>query len=198
MMSPSRARDLKIRRKADGSICDDLCDLNAGEECLLSGHLYTVRDATCTRLITELRELGTLPYDLEGQTLFFAGPTPGIEGQVIGSIGPTTAARMDGATVELMDAGIVATLGKGARSVEVAEACVRCGGVYFAAIGGIAALYAHHVTDVQPVAYDELGTEALMRLTFDEFPVFVALDSSGVDWYRKAPLVSKRSIKEAS
>jgi len=167
--------------------CTDLSELHAGDECLLTGVVYTARDATCRRLAAALEKTAHLPFGLEGQTLFFAGPTPGRAGQVVGSIGPTTARRMDEATVAMMDAGIVATIGKGSRSRDVAEACRRNRGVYFGAVGGIAALLARHVRTQEVIAYPELGTEALIRLEIDRFPVFVALDSQGTDWYEEAP-----------
>ena len=176
-----------------GSACDDLSVLRAGDACLLTGSVYTARDATCMRLVAQYHDAGKLPYGLEGQILFFAGPTPPQEGRPIGSIGPTTARRMDKATVELMDGGLAATLGKGSRSPMVADACKRNGGVYFGAVGGIAALLAKQVISAEMIAYDDLGTEALMRLTLDRFPMFVALDSQGADWYEQAPIRYSKS-----
>ncbi|MCL2492126.1 MAG: FumA C-terminus/TtdB family hydratase beta subunit [Coriobacteriia bacterium] len=187
-------KTIEIRKCADNSVCTDLRELRVGDECLLSGPIYTVRDATCKRLIEEMEEQGALPYGLEGQMLFFAGPTPARAGQPIGSIGPTTARRMDAATVALMGAGIIATLGKGSRSPEIAEVCKRVDGVYFGAVGGIAALSAQQVRDAQMIAYEELGCEALMRLDLVEFPVFVALDTEGTDWYQEAPKQFLKSI----
>jgi len=183
----SHKRFIEIRKVADGTVCDDTRLLRAGDECTLTGPIYTVRDATCKRLVAELRDRGHLPYDLESQMLFYAGPTPPRGGRPVGSVGPTTAHRMDGATVELMDAGIKGTLGKASRTDAVAHACKRNGGIYFGAVGGIAALLARHITDAEVVAYEELGTEALIRLELDEFPVFVALDVQGTDWYEEAP-----------
>jgi tartrate/fumarate subfamily iron-sulfur-dependent hydro-lyase beta chain len=119
--------------------------------------------------------------------LFYAGPTPASAGRALGAVGPTTAKRMDAWTPELLEAGIVATIGKGARSAEVRDACVRFGAVYFAAVGGAAALLATHVEEAEVVAYPELGTEALMALTLVHFPVFVAIDTLGGDLYESAP-----------
>jgi len=178
---------IEIHRVHDGIICNDLTSLRAGDECMLSGPIYTVRDATCKRLVEELRDIGELPYNLEGQMLFYAGPTPPRAGRPIGSVGPTSSYRMDGATAELMDAGVIASLGKASRTDVITDACKRNGGVYFGAIGGIAALLAKHIIDAEVVAYEELGTEALIRLELDEFPVFVALDTQGTDWYVEAP-----------
>ncbi|HEY3317484.1 MAG TPA: FumA C-terminus/TtdB family hydratase beta subunit [Coriobacteriia bacterium] len=164
-----------------------LAALRAGDEVLLSGPVYTARDATHARLVEELRATGELPYGLAGQVLFYAGPTPAVAGRPLGSVGPTTARRMDSWTPELLAAGIAATIGKGARSAEAREAFVRFGAVYFAAVGGAAALLATHVEEAEVVAYPELGTEALMGLTLQRFPVFVAIDTLGGDLYESAP-----------
>jgi len=166
---------------------EELAALRAGDEVLLSGPVYTARDATHERLLAELDESGELPYGLAGQVLFYAGPTPPAAGRPAGSVGPTTAKRMDAATPRLLQAGIAATIGKGARSEEVRQACEVYGAVYFAAVGGAAALLSTHVTSLEPVAWPELGTEALARMTLDRFPVFVAIDTLGNDLYADAP-----------
>lgn len=158
--------------------------LRCGQEVRLCGPAYTMRDAGHARALASLRKTGSLPFDLAGQTLFYAGPTPAAAGRPLGSVGPTTASRMDFATPELMDAGIVACIGKGKRAPEVAQACVRNGSVYFACVGGIAALLACHVTSSELVAWEDLGTEALRRVTLDDFPAFVAIDAQGSDLYR--------------
>lgn len=167
---------------------ETLSHLKAGDEVVLSGPVFTARDATHVRLIDELRHGGELPYGLSGQTLFYAGPTPPAAGRPVGAVGPTTAKRMDAATPALLDAGIVAMVGKGPRSEAVRRACAKHGAVYFAAIGGIAALLATHVRSSEAIAYPELGTEALVRLELDRFPVFVAIDSQGNDMYLTAAL----------
>lgn len=164
-----------------------LAALRAGDEVRLTGAVYTARDATHVRLLEALEADGVLPFGLEGQTIFYAGPTPPRAGRPAGSVGPTTAARMDFATPALMRAGIVATIGKGARSGAVRDACVETGAVYFAAVGGAAALLATRVAAVEVVAYPELGTEALQRMELVDFPAFVALDSRGGDLYAAAP-----------
>ncbi len=166
---------------------DALASLRAGDEVILYGDVFTARDATHARLLAELRSDGHLPYGLAGQTLFYAGPTPPAAGRPAGAVGPTTAKRMDAATPELMRAGIVATIGKGARGRMVRDACIETGGVYFAAVGGAAALLATHVVGIEPVAYPELGTEALVRMRLEGFPAFVALDAHGGDLYAAAP-----------
>ncbi|MDZ4655614.1 MAG: FumA C-terminus/TtdB family hydratase beta subunit [Coriobacteriia bacterium] len=170
--------------------------LVAGDEVLLSGPVYTARDATHRRIADELERTGQLPFDLAGQVLFYAGPTPAAAGRAVGSVGPTTAKRMDAYTPIFLDAGIVATIGKGARCAEVRDACVRTGAVYFAAVGGSAALLAMHVRSAETVAWEDLGTEALVRMELDAFPVFVAIDSRGADLYASAPAEWRRQEGE--
>ena len=162
-----------------------LATLRIGQEVLLSGPVYTMRDAGHERALSHLRKRGELPFNLAGQTLFYAGPTPAAAGRPLGSVGPTTASRMDFATPELMDAGIVAHIGKGKRSPEVVEACKRTGGVYFACVGGAAALLATCVHSAETVAWEDLGTEALRRLELRDFPAIVAIDANGRDLYRE-------------
>ena len=161
-----------------------LAELKAGEEVLLSGPLYTMRDAGHARCLEELEATGSLPYGLAGQTLFYAGPTPATDRRPFGAIGPTTASRMDFATPALMEAGIVATIGKGKRSRAVLDACAQTGGVYFCAVGGIAAKLAECVKSSELIAWDDLGTEALRRIIVEDLPVFVEIDTQGRDLYR--------------
>ena len=166
---------------------ETLALLAAGDEVHLSGPVYTARDAGHELLLEKLAETGELPYALAGQTLFYAGPTPAVEDYPAGSVGPTTAMRMDAATPTLLRAGIVAVIGKGSRSDEVRAAFVETRSVYFAAVGGAAALLGAHVVAAEPVAWPELGTEALVRLTLSDFPAFVAIDATGADLYAIAP-----------
>jgi fumarate hydratase class I/fumarate hydratase subunit beta len=168
---------------------DELAALRVGDEVALSGVAYTARDATHARLVEALERDGALPFGLAGATLFYAGPTPPAAGLPAGAIGPTTAKRMDAWTPRLLRAGIVATIGKGARSADVVAACRETGSVYFAAVGGAAALLARHVVAMEPVAWPELGTEALQRVRLDRLPVFVAIDTTGADLYATAPAV---------
>jgi len=163
-----------------------LATLAAGDEVTLTGAVYTARDATHERIVGALQRDGVLPFDLEGATLFYAGPTPPAAGRPAGAIGPTTAKRMDEWTPALLRAGIVATIGKGVRSEAVAAACAETDSVYFAAVGGAAALLARHVTAMEPVAWPDLGTEALVAVMLDRMPAFVAIDTHGVDLYRLA------------
>ena len=168
-MNSPLALELPLSREA-------LASLRAGDACTLSGAMYTLRDAGHMRLLDELHERGCLPYDLEGATIFYAGPTPPAAGRPFGAVGPTTASRMDFAAPELHRAGIAATVGKGVRSQAVIDACVETGSVYFVATGGAAALLAQRVESGEVVAYDDLGTEALRRIVVRDFPVFVGVD----------------------
>ena len=151
-----------------------LRELSAGTAVLLSGPVYTARDATHVRLVADL-DAGTAPLDLRDQVLFYAGPTP-----------PTTASRMDAWTPRVLEAGVAATIGKGSRGAAVREACVAHRAVYLATVGGIAALLATRVRSADTVAYTDLGAEALVRMELDDFPVWVAIDAAGADWYEQA------------
>ena len=164
---------------------DELAQLRAGEACLLTGSLYTLRDAGHIRLLEELDAQGSdeLPYGLAGQAIFYAGPTPAAAGRPFGAIGPTTSSRMDFAAPRLHDAGIAATVGKGVRSQAVKDACIRNKAVYFVTVGGAAAYLAKCVTSSETLAYDDLGTEALRRIEVVDFPVFVGIDVQGNDIY---------------
>lgn len=163
----------------------ELMRLEAGEACLLTGPLYTLRDAGHLRLMKELEVTGELPYGLGGHTIFYAGPTPSAAGRPFGAVGPTTASRMDFATPILHEVGIVATVGKGRRAQAVRDACVATGSVYFVACGGAAAYLAKCVSSSETVAYEELGTEALRRIEVVDFPVFVGIDVCGNDVYER-------------
>jgi fumarate hydratase subunit beta len=165
-----------------------LAALEAGEAVVLSGVAYTARDATHARLVEELERDGRLPYGLEGQVLFYAGPTPPAAGRPAGAIGPTTARRMDAFTPRLLAAGLAGAIGKGARSEEVRRSFADNSAVYFAAVGGSAALLARHVVAAETVAYPELGTEALVLLTLERLPVYVAIDARGRDLHAEAAL----------
>lgn len=164
----------------------EAADLRAGEYCLLSGPLYTLRDAGHMRLLQEMEGHEGLPYGLEGQAIFYAGPTPSAGGRPFGAIGPTTASRMDFAAPALYDAGVRATLGKGVRGPEVRDACMRNGAVYFVTVGGAAAYLAQCVTASETISYDDLGTEALRRIEVRDFPAFVGIDAQGRDLYEMA------------
>lgn len=161
-----------------------LCQLEAGDEVAISGTLYTMRDAGHERCLAYLHREGKLPFGLEGQTLFYAGPTPSRGGRPFGAIGPTTASRMDFATPNLYQAGIKATIGKGKRSEAVRQACREHGCVYLASVGGIAALLAACVTSAECIGWEDLGTEALYQIEVEDFPAYVEIDAKGNDLYR--------------
>ncbi len=175
-----------------------LKSLRAGDSCLLSGPLYTLRDAGHLRLLSEMHACGQegLPYGLCGQTIFYAGPTPPAAGLPFGAIGPTTAGRMDFAAPELYRRGVVGTIGKGKRSAEVRDACVQTGSVYFVAVGGAAAYLAQCVKSSETVAYDDLGTEALRRIEVLDFPVFVGIDTTGADVYEDVEASCVDALRE--
>lgn len=170
---------------------EDVASLEAGDEVLLTGPVYTMRDAGHERALQCLEDTGELPFNLEGATLFYAGPTPAAAGRPLGSVGPTTASRMDFATPQLFKAGIVAAIGKGKRSPEVAKACQETGSIYLCTIGGVAALLAKSVTESELIGWEDLGTEALRKLELKDFPTYVALDTKGNDLYRQIEAASQ-------
>jgi fumarate hydratase subunit beta len=160
-------------------------DLKVGDRVLLSGVVYTARDAAHKRMLEEYEKTGKLPFDIKGQVIYYVGPTPPKPGQVIGSAGPTTAYRMDKYTPKLHELGLKATIGKGFRTQPVKEALKKYKAVYFAAYGGTAALLSKHIVDVEIIAYEDLGTEAIRKLTFKDFPVIVANDIYGGDIFQQ-------------
>ncbi|MCE5197264.1 MAG: Fe-S-containing hydro-lyase [Negativicutes bacterium] len=159
--------------------------LRAGDEVLLTGWIYTARDAAHQRLFSAWQSGGALPIDLQNQTIYYAGPAPTPPGHIIGSIGPTTSGRMDPYTPALLAAGLKGMIGKGKRSQVVIDAMRKYGAVYFAALGGAAALQAKTVRQVEVVAYEDLATEAIRRLFVEEMPVIVAVDTAGVSVYQE-------------
>lgn len=164
---------------------EELASLRAGDSVLLSGVVYTARDAAHARLCAALEAGEALPLDLNGQTVFYAGPTPTPPGKACGAIGPTTSVRMDAYTPQLLRHGMAAVIGKGERSDAVKRAFAENGAVYFTAVAGCAAYMAACVTDVTVVAYDDLGTESIKRLTVRGLPLTVAIDTLGGDFYRE-------------
>jgi len=157
--------------------------LRAGDEVLLSGKVYTARDAAHKRMDALLDSGGSLPFDIEGSVIFYVGPSPAKPGRVIGSAGPTTSGRMDKYTPRLLSLGLKGMIGKGSRSAAVKDAIVRHRAVYFAALGGAGALASDCIRSVKPVAYEDLGTEALTELVVSDFPLIVVNDIYGGDAY---------------
>ena len=160
--------------------------LHAGDYVYITGTIYTARDAAHKRMYEILGEGKSLPIDIENQVIYYMGPSPAREGRPIGSAGPTTASRMDKYAPQLLDLGLGAMIGKGKRSQEVIEAVIRNDSVYFAAVGGAGALLSKCITSSEVVAYDDLGTEAIRRLTVENFPVIVVIDSEGSNLYETA------------
>jgi fumarate hydratase subunit beta len=157
--------------------------LCSGDSISLSGIIYTARDAAHKRMAEALRTKQPLPFDIQGQTIYYMGPTPTRPGSIIGSCGPTTSGRMDSYTLALLAAGLSAMIGKGERSPEVREAIKKSRAVYFVTFGGAGALLAKTVRAAEVIAYPELGAEAIMRLEVEDFPVIVANDMRGGDLF---------------
>lgn len=160
--------------------------LRAGDYVTISGILYTARDAAHKRMIETLEAGGELPIPMEGTVLYYMGPSPAREGRPIGSAGPTTASRMDKYAPRLLDLGLAGMIAKGKRNSDVKEAIVRNKGVYFAAVGGAGALLSQKIKKAEIVAYEDLGAEAIRKLTVEDFPVIVVIDAEGNDLYETA------------
>ena len=158
-------------------------DLIAGDFVFLSGEIFTSRDAAHKRMDESLKEGKPLPVEIKNETVYYMGPSPNREGRVIGSAGPTTSSRMDKYTPKLLELGLKGMIGKGKRSKEVIDGIISNKAVYFAAIGGAGALLSKSITASSIVAYEDLGTEAIRRLTIKDFPVIVVIDSLGNNLY---------------
>ncbi len=169
-------------------------ELKAGDSVLITGTIYTARDAAHKRIVEMIARGEKPPFEIEGSMIYYVGPSPAKPGKVIGSAGPTTSYRMDSYAPTLLDLGQAGMIGKGQRSEEVKEAVVRNGAVYFAAIGGAAALIAKSVKTAALIAFEDLGAEAVRKLEVVDLPAIVVIDSEGNDQYeigRKAYLDSK-------
>ena len=160
--------------------------LRAGDFVKITGTIYTARDAAHKRMTETLERGEKLPFDLRGQVIYYMGPSPAREGRPIGSAGPTTATRMDKYAPRLLDLGQAAMIGKGKRSKEVLDAVKRNQAVYFAAIGGAGALLSKCIRASEVIAYDDLGTEAIRKLTVEDFPCIVVADCEGGNLYETA------------
>ena len=165
---------------------DELKSLRAGDMIYITGTIYTARDAAHKRMFEALQNGEELPFDISGNFVYYLGPTPARPGQVIGSAGPTTSSRMDKYTPLLLDQGLKGMIGKGKRSKEVVDSIVKNGAVYFAAIGGLGALLSKRIIASEVIAYDDLGTEAIRKLTVEELPVVVIIDTEGNNLYETA------------
>lgn len=162
---------------------DKVKDLKAGDSVLITGVIYTARDAAHERMTKNYKEGIPFPIDLTDNVIYYAGPCPAKPGEVIGSCGPTTSGRMDAYTPMILDNGLGAMIGKGARSSEVVEAMKRNCVVYLGAIGGAGALIAESIKSAEVVAYDDLGTEAIRKLYVEDFPAVVLIDCEGNNLY---------------
>ena len=166
---------------------EDLAPLRAGDTVILSGIVYTARDAAHKRMMERLDRGEELPFDLNGSAIYYVGPTPEKPGEVIGSAGPTTSGRMDAYSPRLLDLGQPIMIGKGKRSEEVKDAIRRNGAVYLAAVGGAGALMAASVQSVEIICWEDLGCEAVRRLVVKDFPLTVILDPHGGNLYESGP-----------
>jgi len=173
---------------------EDLAPLRAGDTVLLSGTVYTARDAAHKRMMELLDAGEALPFPVEGSAVYYVGPTPERPGQIIGSAGPTTSGRMDAYSPRLLDLGQAIMIGKGARNQAVKEAVVRSGAVYLAALGGAGALMAASVEELEVICWEDLGCEAVRRLTVRDLPLTVILDAHGGDLYESGPAAYLASL----
>ena len=162
---------------------ETISSLHMGDMVYLSGKIYTARDAAHKKIDALIEAGKKPPFDFYGQVVFYAGPSPAKPGRPIGSVGPTTAGRMDLYAPLLIAKGLKIMIGKGLRKKEVVDAIVKHNGLYFAATGGIAALMARCVKSAKVIAFEELGTEAVRELVVEKFPVVVAIDSHGENLY---------------
>lgn len=159
-------------------------NLTAGDIVSITGVIYSARDAAHKRMAETLAAGGVLPFEIKDAVIYYLGPSPAREGQVIGSAGPTTSGRMDAYTPQLLELGLRGMIGKGKRSAEVIETMKKTKAVYFAAVGGAGALLSKHITKSEVIAYDDLGTEAIHKLYVEDFPAIVVIDCKGNSLYK--------------
>lgn len=171
---------------------EQIKELKAGDYVYLTGTIYTARDAAHKRMYDSMHKGEDLPIELDGNVLYYLGPSPAREGQVIGSAGPTTSSRMDKYTPDMLAAGLKGMVGKGKRSQAVIDAMKEHTSVYFAAVGGAGALLSKCIKAAEVVAYEDLGTEAIRKLTIEDLPVIVVIDSEGNNLYETATEQWKR------
>ena len=174
----------EVRRLRVEELPEAARTLKAGDKVLLTGTVYTSRDAAHKRINALLDDGKELPYELRGAVIYYAGPTPAPEGKPIGSCGPTTSGRMDRFAPRFLDLGLAAMIGKGERNEAVCEAIKRNGAVYFCAVGGCGALAASRIKSCEVIAFEDLGCESVKRLYIEDFPVVTAVDCNGGDLFR--------------
>ena len=170
---------------------EDINNLHAGDYVYITGTIYTARDAAHKRMYESLQKGENLPIELEGNLIYYMGPSPAREGRPIGSAGPTTSSRMDKYAPSLFDLGLKGVIGKGKRSQAVIDSIVKNQAVYFAAVGGAGALLSKAIKASEVIAYDDLGTEAIRKLEVENFPVIVVVDKEGNNLYETAILEYK-------
>ena len=158
---------------------EEIRELKSGDMVYITGTIYTARDAAHKRMTEALDRGEELPFDVKDQTIYYMGPSPAREGRIIGSAGPTTASRMDRYAPRLMDLGLTGMIGKGRRTQEVADSMIKNKATYFAAVGGAGALLSKCITSSEVIAYEDLGTEAVRKLTVHDFPAIVVMDCHG-------------------
>lgn len=180
---------IKINIPLTNEVCNRL---NAGDQVLISGKIYTARDAAHQKLIAMIENSEALPIDFEGQVIYYAGPSPARPGEVIGACGPTTSYRMDDLTEPLLIKGLKGMIGKGDRNEHVISCIRKYGAIYFAAIGGAGALIAGCIKSNTVIAFDELGAEALRCLEVVDMPAIVVIDTRGNNLYRTQPQKYKK------
>lgn len=173
---------------------EQFAKLRTGDTVLLTGTIYAARDTAHRRLVEMLDKGLELPFDLKDSIIYYMGPTPAKSGYPSGSAGPTTSYRMDSFTPALISRGLIGMIGKGPRSEEVREAAKAAGAVYFAAVGGAAALIAQSIKSSRVVAFEELGTEAIRKLEVVDMPLVVAMDTSGCNIYQTKPGLYQNTI----
>ncbi|MDW7729133.1 MAG: Fe-S-containing hydro-lyase [Dethiobacteria bacterium] len=171
-------------KRIEAPLTDEVVmSLKAGDNVLINGVIYTARDAAHKKLVELMDKGEELPLDLQGQFIYYVGPTPEKPGQAIGSAGPTTSGRMDAYTPKMLERGMKACIGKGLRNQAVRDALIKYKGIYLAAVGGAGALLSKRITKSEVVAYPELGAEAIRRLEVKDFPATVINDAYGNDLY---------------
>ena len=176
-----------MNRNITAPLSDEVAkELKSGDYVYITGTIYTARDAAHKRMWEALEKGEELPIEMKNNIIYYMGPSPAREGRPIGSAGPTTASRMDKYAPKLLDLGLKGMIGKGKRNQAVIDAIVRNGSVYFAAVGGAGALLSKCITSSEVVAYDDLGTETIRKLTVENFPVIVVIDKDGNNLYETA------------
>ncbi|CRZ35710.1 fumarate hydratase subunit beta [Herbinix hemicellulosilytica] len=169
---------------------EEVQNLKAGDYVYITGVIYTARDAAHKRMYEALQKGEEIPFSLKNNVIYYMGPSPAREGQIIGSAGPTTSSRMDKYTPLLLDTGLLGMIGKGYRSQSVIESIIKNKAVYFVATGGAGALLSKCIKKSKVIAYEDLGTEAIHELYVENFPVIVAIDSNGNNLYENTDIIS--------